>query len=37
MMEIEKLLHAAFSNGLSGPVFFPTHPQNIVWLPAQKL
>jgi len=25
MMEIEKLLHAAFSNGLSGPILFP-HP-----------
>jgi hypothetical protein len=29
MMEIEKLLHAAFINGLSGPIFFPAHPQRI--------
>jgi len=36
IMEIARLLHAAFINGLSGPIFFPTHPQNIVWLPTLK-
>jgi hypothetical protein len=28
MMEIERILHATFSNGLSGPVFSPPLPKS---------